>query len=94
MSCIKERKFLFLKWQEVKHDYRFWKLSKFMSCSNDFELTCKCEHCNHLKKISFVKYDDLLLTGFSSGFLNNIGTDGYFFKEDEQWYLSETKWQF
>lgn len=77
--CIKQKKLLWFKWNVIYHNYSIWSISKFMFCSEDFEVTFKCSKCDHLIKKSFVTNDELLLMGFSPKDLSKVnGTTSFY----------------
>ena len=80
-SCIKEKRFLFWKYKVVEHDYKIWRIGKFMWCSKKFEVTWKCTICKTPKDRHFVEYDELILEGLSSEILNNVSEFNAYYNE-------------
>ncbi|MCK9415454.1 hypothetical protein M0Q97_02200 [Candidatus Dojkabacteria bacterium] len=72
LSCIKEKRFLFWKWKEIKHTYKPYCISKFMKYSSTFHVEYKCSVCGATKERSFVEQDELLLLGIPLEVLNKI----------------------
>jgi len=75
IPCIKQKKFLFIfSYRTVEHNYKIWKLAKFMDCSDDFEVTYKCSECGIIYQRHFVSADRLLLDGIDAEIIKNITT--------------------
>lgn len=71
-TCIKEKRFLFWKFIKVEHDFHILSICKFMFVSEDFIVNYTCSRCGATYRDLFVKYDDLLLRGFTPETLNKI----------------------
>jgi len=71
MQCVKEQRFLFLKWRYVEHDYRMYRIIRFMRSSTTFHVEYKCK-CGAKYTRSFVEQDELILAGISVETLNKI----------------------
>lgn len=77
MNCIKEKKFLFWKWRAVEHCWKIHSISKFMDSSETFHVNCVCADCGAARTDKFVKYDTLILKGFSAETLNKIDSHNW-----------------
>ena len=65
--CIKQHKFLWLfPYEKVEHHFMIKYISKFMTCSEDFEVMYSCEICGLTKKTSFVEADILIKKGITT----------------------------
>lgn len=76
-NCIIKRRFLFWKYNDVRHNEELYSIRKFMYCSTEFIVEWKCKKCGYIRTRNFVEYDELLLLGIPASILNDISTSIY-----------------
>lgn len=80
MECIKYKKFLFWEWKAVEHNYKMYRISKFMKCSDDFHIEYKCSVCSASYTERYVKLNELILLGIPTQSLLKVDDcDFYYF---------------
>lgn len=86
-SCIKNKKKLLWFSYFGPHNYRIMSIGKFMPCSEHFEVKVKCSLCGCESQRSFVKYNELLWSGFEPEFINKIDSDNFAYEDEINEYL-------
>lgn len=82
-NCIKIKKFLFWKIKTVVHDYKMYRISKFMDSSETYHVGYKCSNCGCSYSDIFVEQDYLILNGIPVEELIKVTSKKFYYPNEK-----------